>query len=289
MLINLREYHRPNSLAEASRWLTQNPEKSRILAGGTRLLASADSSIEEVVDLQSLPLNGTTFEGREYALGSLVTFQQLLDSKMSLEMAGGLLAQAARSRSASKMIRNRSTIGGELASGEAFSAFAACLLALDGSVVLSGSKEETVQASLFFSQRSAFLNCGSIITAVRIPRFVEACGWDLQRLSVIPSAKPILCVATMVRRVQDSASQVRIAIAGGCTVPMRLRILEQKLTGTALTEEHLKELERWIAPLLAPPADIHASAEYRREVAPVLVRRSILRSWEMAGRNSLNT
>jgi CO/xanthine dehydrogenase FAD-binding subunit len=66
---------------------------------------------------------------------------------------------------------------------------------------------------------------------------------------------------------------------------MRLRILEQKLTGAALTEESLKELERWIAPLLAPPADIQASGEYRREVVPVLVRRSILRSWEMTGRN----
>lgn len=285
MLIHLREYRRPNSLAEASRWLTQNPGKSRILAGGTRLLASADPSIEEVVDLQSLPLNGISFEGGEYALGSMVTFQQLLDSKISMEMAGGLLARAARSRSVSKMIRNRSTIGGELAAGGAFNAFAACLLALDGSVVLSGSKEETVPASLFYSQRGTFLDCGSIITAVRIPRFEGACGWDLQRLSVIPSAKPILCVATMVRRMKDSASQVRIAIAGGCPVPMRLRILEQKLTGAALTEESLKELERWIAPLLAPPADIQASGEYRREVAPVLVRRSILRSWEMTGRN----
>ena len=58
MLINLHEYHRPDSLAEASRLLAEFPGKRHALAGGTRLLASSSPSIEEVVDLRNLPLSG---------------------------------------------------------------------------------------------------------------------------------------------------------------------------------------------------------------------------------------
>jgi aerobic carbon-monoxide dehydrogenase medium subunit len=283
MLINLHEYHRPDSLAEASRLLAEFPDKRHALAGGTRLLASSSPSIEEVVDLQNLPLSGIAFEGNDLVIGSLVTFQQLMDSEASGKFANGILRQAAESRSVSRMIRNRSTLGGELASGDCFSAFAAALLALDGSLRMHGCNEETVQASLFFSQRKAWLEAGSIITAVGIPRWEGDRGFDLQRLSVIRSARPVLCVATMVCRMKNSASQLRIAISGGCAVPMRLRLLERKLEGAELTEKSLEDLGKWIAPLLAPPDDLQADADYRREVAPVLVRRSLLRSWELAG------
>jgi carbon-monoxide dehydrogenase medium subunit len=284
MLPNLREYHRPDSLAEASRLLLESPLKRRPLAGGTRLIASQDPAIEELVDLQGLPMDKFFPQGDELVIESLVTLQRIIDSEPAGNWADGILCQAALSRSASKMIRNRSSLGGELASRDPYSAMAAVLLALDASVQLLGSSEETLPASLFFAQRGGWLDGGALVTAVRVPKISETGGCDLQRLSVIESARPILCVAALVRREGRRATQVRIAVAGGCPVPIRLRLLERGLEGTELSEESLQDLPAHLAPLLAPPADLQASSEYRREVAPVLVRRALLNAWKKAGK-----
>ena len=285
MLINLREYHRPKSLQEAGRLLSESNGRLRLLAGGTGVVASGDSAVDGVVDLARLGLDtiGVGANGEGLSVGAMVTLQQIVDSVELQHYANGILCHAALRLSVSRMLRNVATLGGELASGGAFSTLAAVVLALDGQIQIYDSPTGTISTQDFFASRDQQLSVSAIITGLTLPPRRGAGGCDLECLATLRSSVPIFCVATSLRREDGVARGVRVALAGGFAGPRRLSSVEEHLGGVSMHGAYLEVLRDLVPPLLEPPTDIRASAAYRRQVAPVLIRRSLQRSWERAG------
>jgi|GEM_PF-121374 CO/xanthine dehydrogenase FAD-binding subunit len=160
MLLNLTEYYRPATMAEALALLACDPEHTLPLAGGTHLLGQRNDAVRAVVDLSDLGLDGIAVspaqeesardgqgdgadlsprplalpgrgETQVIRLGAMVTLQTLATHPLLLEVADGIVAQAAHC-SATRLIRNAATVGGTLAIGAAATAdLPAALLALD--------------------------------------------------------------------------------------------------------------------------------------------------------------
>lgn len=283
MLINLREYHRPTKIEEARRLLQGGGGRLHLLAGGMRLVGSGDPAVEGVIDLGRLDLGGIDSINGGIRIGAMATLQQLVDSPLVKAYAGGVFCQAARSRTVSKMIRNVATVGGELSADEPFSALAAAVLALDAQIRIYDSNERNISAAEFYSGRKELLSRAAIITELVLPERDTHCGSDLERLATLPSSVPILCVATSLRKEGEQASQIRIALSGAFASPARLPEIEQTLDGARFNETTLQSLPETVPPLLDPPSDLRGTSEYRRQVAPILIRRSLLRAWRGAG------
>jgi carbon-monoxide dehydrogenase medium subunit len=218
-------------------------------------------------------------------IGATVTLQQLIDSAWVQEYGGGIVCRAARSRTVSKMIRNAATVGGELASTDPFSALAAVLLIFEATIEFFDSQKGAIPAADFFSAGRAASTQPMILTGIQLPRRPRNASSDLRCLAALTSSPPLLCVAASLTREGNRAAGVRIAISGGFDVPSRLPALERQLEGRPLDAEELEPVLEPISAQLNPPADIRATAEYRRRVAPILIRRSLLAAWEQSAQD----
>jgi CO/xanthine dehydrogenase FAD-binding subunit len=282
-MIHLKEYHCPETIEQARKLLIDGDGRRRILAGGTHVLVSGDRSVEGVVDLRRLGLDQITENPAGLAIGAMVTLQQLIDTPLMQAYADGVLGQAARSRSVSKMIRNQATLGGEIASGEALSAMAAVILALNAKISLMHSSLRVIEACDFFAEREALLSGADIITELLFPFMNSSFGCKLERLATLPSSVPQLCVAVFLRRDGTRAVDVRLAIAGGYRCPGRIRELEVRLEGCIFNKVSAHDLIGGVGPMLDPPSDIRVSSDFRQQVAPVLIRRALMKAWQQAG------
>src|SRR5579885_157568 len=97
MLLNVTEYYRPETVEDALRLLRRPGIKTAPLAGGTLLVGQRDDELQAVVDLRALGLNTISEQGNQIHVGAMVTLQALVDAPLAQEMAGGILAQAAKS------------------------------------------------------------------------------------------------------------------------------------------------------------------------------------------------
>src|SRR5579883_1302236 len=169
MLLNVTEYYRPETVEDALRLLRRPGIKTAPLAGGTLLVGQRDDELQAVVDLQALGLNTISEQDGQVHLGAMVTLQALVDSSMIQALAGGVLAQAAKS-SAARLIRNAATIGGTLAAGPAANAdLAVALAALGAQAQLVGETRRLVPAQAVFEERPPAEAEGAFLRVARTP------------------------------------------------------------------------------------------------------------------------
>jgi CO/xanthine dehydrogenase FAD-binding subunit len=101
---------------------------------------------------------------------------------------------------------------------------------------------------------------------------------SLHRLARTPREQAIVAAAAAV-----AGSEVRLAVAPGGIAPLRLEAIEASLAGAVLTDDLLQRVERETADAVAPPSDFRGSAEYRRSMAGLLVRRALAAAARQAG------
>jgi carbon-monoxide dehydrogenase medium subunit len=173
-------------------------------------------------------------------------------------------------------IRSRGTIGGSIAHADPSAEYPAVLTALDGVVVARGPKgERTLTAGeLFESYLTTTLAPDELLTEVRLPTMPEGAGWAFEEFARRHGDFAIIGIAAAVWR--DGARwTARLATAGAGPVPVRLRaaeaIVEQEGTG----DQTVAAAAARAAELVQPDSDIHASADYRRNLTRVLTARAL--------------
>jgi aerobic carbon-monoxide dehydrogenase medium subunit len=181
-----------------------------------------------------------------------------------------LLAEAVR-YVGNVRVRNRGTIGGSLAHADHTSEIGCCLLATGAQVVARGpAGDRTVPASgLFAGYWTTTLAAAEIITDVLIPVARPRQGWSFHEMVRRTSDFAIVAVAVIVNLAEraDRIAAANVALAG---VADRVVLADPEL----LTSDPDQSAAR-IADTLDPPDDVHASGEYRRRVAKVLVARAL--------------
>jgi carbon-monoxide dehydrogenase medium subunit len=259
------EYVAASSPAHALDLLAEHGDEAKLLAGGHSLLPMMKLRLAApavLIDIGRLTeLSGITSSGDELVIGATTRHAELVASALVQEHAP-LLAHAA-AQVGDPQIRHRGTIGGSLAHADPAADLPMALVALGGTMELSGPGGlRGVAADDFFSGYfETALAPDELLTAVRVPSRPGR-PWGYQKF---------------VRRANDwaivgaAAVDGRIALASMGPVPMRALAAEQALAGGATAAE-AAELA---AEGTSPGEDIHADREFRQHLARVLTRRAL--------------
>jgi aerobic carbon-monoxide dehydrogenase medium subunit len=259
------DYVAADSAAHAIELLSQHGDDAKVLAGGHSLLPMMKLRLaapELLIDIARVSdLAGISVDGDELVIGATTRHADLVSSEL-VRSDTPLLAHAA-SLVGDPQIRHRGTIGGSLAHADPAADLPMALVALGGSVELTGAGgTRRVAADDFFAGFfETALEPAELLTAVRVPRR-PGVAWGYQKF---------------VRRANDwaivgaAAIDGRIALANMGSVPIRARAAEQALAdGASAADAAMLAAEG-----TSPGEDIHADRTYRQHLARVLTRRAL--------------
>lgn len=271
---NLREYQRPSTVDEALSLLARKSPRSRPMAGGTDLIADAPQDIAAVVDLQNLPLAYIESEDNGLRLGALTRLATIAETPVIREFAGGVLADAAR-LSATSLLRNQSTLVGTLLSHIENGELPPALLVLNSELLIRRIDGLiTLPLSRFYEDLNRYSEA-AIITEVRVPKPPDNSVVRRHRVARTRTDQAILTVCALTRMANGRIAEARVAGAGLGPLPVRLTDVETALLGLPAAAAPVEAAAIEGIRSLSLPNDIMASAEYRRTVLTVLIRRAV--------------
>jgi carbon-monoxide dehydrogenase medium subunit len=281
VLLREVEYARPATIDDAVRLLSQH-EGARALAGGQTLVnvmkqrAASPDVLVDLGDLDELRTIGFGSD-RRLELGAMVTLARLVDSSED-EVARPILAEVARTI-ADVQVRNRGTIGGNICVNDPTNHLPPLLVALDATMTIRGADgEREVPADEFFlGVYMTAVGEGELLTRISVPPAGPGVGDGFAGVTVGKHGTYIVCAAASVG--PDGA---RVALGCVSAVPVRARELEDRLRGER-SEDAVRAAARGLGDALDPPADVHASAAYRRHLAEISAVRAVQQACERAG------
>jgi aerobic carbon-monoxide dehydrogenase medium subunit len=259
------EYETAESAAHALSLLATHGEDAKLLAGGHSLLPMMKLRLATpavLIDIaRVIELSGIRAEGPELVIGATTRHADIASSNLVTSEVP-LLAYAA-SQVGDPQIRHRGTIGGSLAHADPAADLPMTLVALGGSIEITGpSGTRTVPADEFFTGFfESVLEPGELLSAVRVPRGCTV-QWGYQKF---------------VRRANDwaivgvAAYDGRVALANMGSTPIRAHGVEDALRSGASPEQAASHA----AEGTSPGSDFHADKEYREHLARVLTRRAL--------------
>ena len=288
-MLNLSEYHRPGTIAEAVELMSRKTPRTVALGGGTWLNGEGAlrnlRDIQAVVDVADLGLSRIeTMIGGEAGrptilrIGAAITHQTLIEHELTrpaADTALNIIGTAATLMSGLN-IRNRATIAGAVCTADAASPLVTALLACEAELIVRNrdNKERRLALAGFLTYKDRLLSEGILITEIRIPYPNPDLRAAFEKVGRTPSDYPILCVAARCAVKDGFVEDMRVAVGGAAATPIRLNGLEIALDNKLVTQFLESELKKAMAEL-TPPSDYLGTAEYRRETVQVLVRRLI--------------
>jgi CO/xanthine dehydrogenase FAD-binding subunit len=274
------EYLDPTTLPDALALLRAHGENAKILAGGQSLMPLLNLRLvrpQVLVDLNGIEaLAYVRPHDGGLAIGAL-TRQRALERAALVRDRCPLLAMAVRFIGHAA-IRNRGTIGGSLAHADPAAELPAVVAALGGALVLrSAAGERVVPADEFFvSYLTTAAAPDELLVEVRLPGAAARTGCAFQEVSRRHGDFALVGVAATVSLDEGGAcTAASVALAGVGPKPLRVDHAARLLVGEKPDDRLLAEVGRRVSETLTPDADLHASAEYRKQVGGVLVRRAL--------------
>ena len=266
------DYVAPDTLEDAISALQGGGEDAKLLAGGHSLLPLMKLRLAApslLVDLRKVPgLHGIQREDGSWRIGAMTPHAEL---QRAAEL--GIVARAAATI-ADQQVRNRGTIGGSLAHGDPASDLPAIMLITEASVTLQGAggQRSVAAAELFKDYLETAVAPDEVLTEIRIPAF-DGWGFSYEKFNRRSEDWAMVAVSAVLKQTGDVCEDVRIGLTNMGSVPLRARAVEEALRGQALTREQVAAAAEHAAEGTDPPADLNASAEYKRHLARVLCRR----------------
>jgi len=276
------DYHAPATLEEAIQLLAQHGDAAKVLAGGHSLVPAMKFRLaqpEVLVDLNRLDgLRYIREEGNELAIGAM-TPEAWIDESEIVRRGYALLADTARVI-ADPLVRNRGTIGGNLAHADPANDHPATMLAYGATLVAQGpSGRRTIPVDTFFvGLFETALKPGEILAEVRIPKPGAGSGGAYEKMERKVGDYATSAVAVQLTMNGDTIASARVALTNVNAVPMRATKAEAALAGQRVTDASLEAAGAAAAAQCEPSADLRGSVEYKRDVTRVLTKRAIRRA-----------
>ena len=281
------EYHAPKTLEEALRLMERHGDEAKLLAGGHSLLPLMKLRLampRYVVDLGRLKgLSYIREENGKIAIGALTTHAEIEHSAL-LAAKCPLLAETA-AEIGDVQVRNRGTLGGSLAHADPAADYPAALLALDAEIVVASTADaRTIPARDFFvDMMTTQLRPGEILTQVRVSPRSSRTGGAYAKLHQPASGFAIVGVAArLALGMGNKIEHVAVGVTGLGPKPFRAAAVERALAGKTASLKLIAAAARRAADGIEPLSDLHASGDYRREMAVVFARRALERAWARA-------
>lgn len=273
-------YLRAGSVAEAQALLKQHPG-AKLLAGGHSLIPLLKlrlASPSVLIDIGRLAeLKGVSVAGGTLRIGALTTHADIAASSLVRQHAPAL-AEAA-GQVGDPAVRNRGTIGGNVAHADPASDLPTVLTALDAQLVVAGQAGATSHpaASFFQGVMATAMGEHDVVTAVEVPVAGRGQTMAYEKFEHPASRYAVIGVAAIVTLEGGTCTGAKVAIGGLVPRPVRLASVEKALGGRALSPDVIAVAAAQTDVDLGSEllGDIYASAEYRRAVAPVYVTRAL--------------
>jgi carbon-monoxide dehydrogenase medium subunit len=282
------DYHRPASLDEAIGLLTKHGEQAKVLSGGMSLLPTLKlrlGAFAHLVDINRIAgLDGIKEEGGALRIGAM-TRQSALERSELVRKKYPILGDAVP-LIADPLVRNRGTVGGNVANGDPANDQPAIMIALGATLVARGPKgERTIAASKFYTDLYATaLARDEILVEIRIPVPPPRSGGAYQKLK--RKTGDFAVAAAAVQLTLDAKGVVAscgIALTNAGPTPLEAAEAAKYLVGKMPDTKTLAEAAKMAAAKGNPSADHRGSVEYKKDMARVLTERALQAACARAG------
>jgi len=269
------DYYRANSVSEALS-LMQEHDGAKVIAGGHSLIPALKLRLADpgvLIDIGRISeLKGISANGGSTRIGALTTHAMVAassDLPQGLTEAAGWIGDP--------QVRNVGTVGGNIAHADPASDLPTVLTALGATInITSASGERGVAAQDFFlGLFETALQEGELVSSIEVP--TGGGGSAYAKLFNPASRYAVVGCAAQVKVENGICSAASVAVGGLTSHATKAAAVEAALLGKALSEENIKAAAAQIGNDLGDDVmgDIHASEEYRRNVAPIYVAQAI--------------
>ena len=274
------DYYRAGSVAEAGDLLKKHPG-AKLLAGGHSLIPLLKLRLAAppaLIDIGRIAeLKGVTVRDGTVRIGALTTHAELAASAALREHCPALAEAAAQV--GDPAVRNRGTIGGNVAHADPASDLPTVLTALNARFAVTGpGGSRAVDVNGFFKGMMATaLGEQDLLIAIDVPARVKGQGMAYVKFSHPASRYAVLGVAATLSLAGGKCAAAAVALGGLVPRPARAAAVEKALGGQTLSGETIAKAASQVSRDLGADilGDIYASAEYRLAVAPVWVKRAL--------------
>lgn len=275
------EYFAPTTIEEALDLLARYGDEAKILAGGQSLMPLMNMRLARprvLVDVNRLSaLSHISLDADGTMTIGALTRQRAVERASLIRMHYPLLA-AVMPSIGHFQIRNRGTIGGSIVHADPAAELPAVCLALDAELVLrSAARQRTVNAADFFlTYLTTAIEPVEMLVDIRFPSWKPQWRWGFQEVCRRQGDFALVGAVAVLQMDDDAVCQAAcVTMFGVGGTPVRLPRAAEMLSGQRLDAPVLGQLASVVAAELEPDSDIHASAEYRREVGGVVARRAV--------------
>ena len=275
------DYFAPDSIESALTLIAEHGDDARYLAGGQSLVPMMNFRVaapSALIDLNGIAtLRGIRVDENSRLHIGAMTRTREIEMDSTIATANPLL-HAAALHIAYIQIRNRGTIGGSLAHADPAAEMPGIVLACNAEINSIGpAGPRSIAAGDFFEGiYSTALQDGEMITEIVFPPWPAARCWAFQEISRREGDFAMIGIAAWfdLNETGEISAASLTAIGAGDT-PLRLPAAEEILSGQPPGDVLFAEAAQAAVNELDPGSDLHASAEYRREVGGVLVERAL--------------
>ncbi|MBC7974626.1 MAG: xanthine dehydrogenase family protein subunit M [Myxococcales bacterium] len=279
------DYHAPTTLDEAIALLGQLGDTAKILAGGQSLIPAMRfrlASPEVLVDLSRIPeLAHLEERGDHLAIGALAR-EHALEVSPAVAKSYPMLLDAAKVI-ADPLVRNKATVGGNLAHADPANDHPAVMLAYGAQILVRGASGSRTIAidDLFIGLFETSLAPGEILTEIRIPKPGPHSGGAYLKIERKVGDYAVAAVAVQLQLAGPSdptIRQIRIGLTNVSPIPARAKAAEAALTGKQATDDVLEAAGKAAANECNPSADLRGQVDYKRDLVRILIKRAVRRA-----------
>jgi len=280
------DYHAPKTLDEAIALLGRFGDTAKILAGGQSLIPAMRFRLaapETLVDISRIrDLAYVEERGDHLAIGAM-TREYALEASPVVAASYPMLLDTARVI-ADPLVRNKATVGGNLAHADPANDHPATMLAYGAQVVARGAAGTRTIAidDLFVGLFETSLKPGEILTEIRIPKPGKSSGGAYLKIERKVGDYAVAAVAVQLELAGAAIKTLRIGLTNVSSVPMRAKNAEAALAGKQPTDDVLEAAGKAAAAECDPSADLRGQIDYKRDLVRVLTKRAVRRAIERA-------
>jgi CO/xanthine dehydrogenase FAD-binding subunit len=273
------EYLAPNNLKDALILLKKWRSRGELIAGGTNVVPDLRAKTlrkEILIDLSHLKnLSYIKEEKKRIRIGALTTMSEIAASK-TIRSKACILSEAVW-QIGNPLVRNRATIAGNLADASPAADSAVPLLVLEASIVVEKHKGKRKQIPInefFMGVNKTVLKRNELIREIVFPKPAPSSRMVYSKLGLRNAmAISVVSVGVLAEMEKGRCNRARIALGAVAPTPRRAYGVENLLEGQAVTEELIDQSCEAIQEEIQPITDVRATAEYRRSMASVLLKR----------------
>jgi CO/xanthine dehydrogenase FAD-binding subunit len=273
------EYFAPKTVEEALSLLTRHKD-SKIIAGGQSLLVVLKQRFitpAYLIDIKNLA--GLDYIKYDYSQGlkiGALTVHRAIEKNPVIRERFSVLSEM-ENNVATIQTRNWGTIGGNLCHGDPAGDPAAVFIVLQATLwVASPQKERIIDMEKFSRDYlEVALKHNEMLIEIQVPNIPPYTGVAYRKLMVMKGDMGIVGAAVSITldKKENVCRDARIALSNAASVTLRARHAEKTLIGNVINDDLLTRAGEAAAAEADPPADVHGSSEYRREMVKVFVKR----------------